>query len=156
MGDVKGYTMTDASLSRWDNPPDDRVRSLLTETRTIAVIGLSSNKTRPSHHVAAYMKDAGYHIIPVRSLVKTVLGEVAYNDVADIPLSVDVDIVDIFRRSEEVVPIVTTAVKRTGVRAVWMQEGVINQEAARIAQEAGVLVVMDRCILKEHVRLIGE
>jgi len=85
-----------------------------------------------------------------------VLGERAYGAVGDIPLSVDVDIVDIFRRSEEVVPVVAAAVKRPGLRAVWMQEGVINKEAARIAEEAGVLVVMDRCILKEHARLIGE
>ena len=148
--------MTSTSPSEWGNPPDDYIRELLTESRAIAVVGLSPKKTRPSHRVAAYMKDAGYHIIPVRPLVKEVLGEAAYGHIADIPGSVDVDIVDIFRNSQEVIPIVTAAVKRKSVRAVWMQEGVINEEAARIAREAGVLVVMDRCILKEHMRLIGE
>jgi len=148
--------MAEAPRPGWDNPSDDQVRSLLTESRTIAVVGLSPKATRPSHRVAAYMKDAEYLIIPVRPLVKEVLGEAAYGDIADIPESIQVDIVDIFRRSEEVTPIVAAAVKRPGVWAVWMQEGVINQEAARIAREAGVLVIMDRCILKEHVRLIGE
>ena len=148
--------MAEAPRPGWDNPADDRIRSLLTESRTIAVVGLSPRGTRPSHRVAAYMKDSGYLIVPVRPLVKEVLGEAAYGDIADIPDSIDIDIVDIFRRSGEVTPIVAAAVKRTGVRAVWMQEGVINHEAARIAREAGVLVIMDRCILKEHARLIGE
>ena len=148
--------MTDAPVPEWDNPPDTLVRSLLTESHVIAVVGLAPKETRPSHRVAAYMKDAGYRIIPVRRLVKEVLGERAYDNIADIPGSVNVDIIDIFRRSEEVVAIVAAAVKRKGVRAIWMQAGVFSTEAARIAQEAGVLVLMDRCILKEHVRLIGE
>jgi len=148
--------MAEAPRPGWNNPADDRIRSLLTESRTIAVVGLSPKGTRPSHRVAAYMKNAGYLIVPVRPLVREVLGEAAYSDITDIPDSIDIDIVDIFRRSGEVTPIVEAAVKRTGVRAVWMQEGVINQEAARIAREAGVLVIMDRCILKEHARLIGE
>ena len=148
--------MAEAPRPGWNNPADDRILSLLTESRTIAVVGLSPKGTRPSHRVAAYMKNAGYLIVPVRPLVREVLGEAAYSDITDIPDSIDIDIVDIFRRSGEVTPIVEAAVKRTGVRAVWMQEGVINHEVARIAREAGVLVIMDRCILKEHARLIGE
>ena len=148
--------MAEVPRPGWNNPADDRIRSLLTESRTIAVVGLSPKGTRPSHRVAAYMKNAGYLIVPVRPLVREVLGEAAYSDITDIPDSIDIDIVDIFRRSGEVTPIVEAAVKRPGVRAVWMQEGVINHEAARIAREAGVLVIMDRCILKEHARLIGE
>ncbi|MBN1882777.1 MAG: CoA-binding protein [Deltaproteobacteria bacterium] len=147
--------MTDVPRPGRDTPSDDLVRSLLEQSCTIAVVGLSPKETLPSHRVAAYMKGAGFRIIPVRPLVKEVLGEAAYGDLADIPLSVDVDIVNIFRRSQEVVPIVEAAVTRNGLRAVWIQEGVINREAARIAREAGVLVIMDRCILKEHARLIG-
>ena len=100
--------MTDAPVPEWDNPPDTLVRSLLTESHVIAVVGLAPKETRPSHRVAAYMKDAGYRIIPVRRLVKEVLGERAYDNIADIPGSVNVDIIDIFRRSEEVVAIVET------------------------------------------------
>jgi hypothetical protein len=148
--------MTSTMWPGWNNPPDNYIQTLLSESRNIAVVGLSPKGTRPSHRVAAYMQGAGYRIIPVRPLVKEVLGERVYGAVGDIPLSVDVDIIDIFRRSEEVMPVVAAAVKRPGLRAVWMQEGVINKEAARIAEEAGVLVVMDRCILKEHARLIGE
>jgi predicted CoA-binding protein len=152
----KGHIVTSTLPSKWYNPPDNYIRDLLEKSNAIAVVGLSPKGTRPSHRVAAYMQGAGYRIVPVRPLVKEVLGERAYDKIADIPSTVEVDIVDIFRRSEEVVPIVAAAVKRPGVRAVWMQEGVISEEAARIAEEAGVLMIMDRCILKEHVRLIGE
>jgi len=148
--------VTSTSPAGWYNPPDNYIRDLLEESRTIAVVGLSPRGNRPSHRVAAYMQNAGYRIVPVRALVKEVLGERAYGKIEDIPPSVDVDIVDIFRRPEEVVPVVEAAVKCPGIRAVWMQEGVINEEAARISEEAGVLVIMDRCILKEHIRLIGE
>jgi predicted CoA-binding protein len=126
------------------------IPDLLRQSRTIAVVGLSSKKFRPSHGVAEYMQKAGYRIIPVNPHESEVLGEKAYARLEDIPEHID--IVDIFRRSEAVPPVVESAI-RVGASAVWMQEGVVHEEAARKAREAGLVVVMDRCILKEHMRL---
>jgi predicted CoA-binding protein len=126
------------------------IADLLRQSRTIAVVGLSSKKFRPSHGVAEYMQQAGYRIIPVNPHESEVLGEKAYGRLEDIPEHID--IVDIFRRSEAVPPVVESAI-RIGASAVWMQEGVVHDEAARKAREAGLVVVMDRCILKEHMRL---
>jgi hypothetical protein len=126
------------------------IRELLTTARVIAVVGLSSKRSRPSHGVSLYMQRAGYRIIPVNPLEKEVLGEESRPSVDAIPEKVD--IVDIFRRSEFVPEIVDQAI-RIGAKAVWMQEGVIHEEAAAKARAAGLTVVMDRCILKEHMRL---
>lgn len=123
---------------------------ILNSSRTIAVVGLSPKPDRPSHRVASYLKANGYKIIPVNPQVGEVLGEISYPDLGSIPEPVDV--VDIFRRSEEVPAIVEEAIK-IGVKTVWMQEGVINEAAAARAREAGLLVVMDRCMLKEHQKL---
>ena len=123
---------------------------ILNSCRTIAVLGLSPNPERPSHRVAGYLKEHGYRIIPVNPLVKEILGEPSYPDLASVPELVDV--VDIFRRSEEVMDIVEEAIK-IGAKAVWMQEGVINEQASARAREAGLLVVMDKCMHKEHQRL---
>ena len=127
-----------------------KITALLAEARTIAVVGLSSKRYRPSHGVAEYMQRAGYRIIPVNPEETTVLGEKCYPDLDSIPERVD--IVDIFRRPEFVPEIVEAAI-RIGARAVWMQEDVVHEEAARRAEAAGLEVVMDRCILKEHRRL---
>ena len=124
---------------------------LLRTSRTIAVVGLSSKKTRPSHGVSEYMRRQGYRIVPVNPNETEVLGENAYPDLESVPEKVD--IVDIFRRSEFVPEIVEAAI-RIGARAVWMQEEVIHQEAAERAAAAGLAVVMDRCILKEHRKLL--
>jgi predicted CoA-binding protein len=126
------------------------IPDLLRKSRTIAVVGLSSKKFRPSHGVAEYMQQAGYRIIPVNPHESEVLGERAYARLEDIPEHID--IVDIFRRSEAVPPLVESAI-RIGASAVWMQEGVVHDQAAEKAREAGLVVVMDRCILKEHMRL---
>lgn len=123
---------------------------LLRTSHTIAVVGLSNRKFRPSHGVSEYMQRAGYHIVPVNPKETEVLGEKAYADLDSIPERVD--IVDIFRRSEFVPEIVDAAI-RIGARAVWMQEGVVHEEAAEKARAAGLFVVMDRCILKEHLKL---
>jgi predicted CoA-binding protein len=123
---------------------------VLNSSRTVAVVGLSSKPDRPSYRVASYLKEQGYKIIPVNPAEKEILGELCYPDLASIPESVDV--VDVFRRSEEVLPIVEEAIK-IGAKAVWMQEGVINEEAAARAREAGLVVVMDRCMRKEHRKL---
>jgi predicted CoA-binding protein len=126
------------------------IADLLRSSRTIAVVGLSSKRWRPSYGVSEYMQSQGYRIIPVNPFETEVLGEKAYPDLDAVPEQFD--IVDIFRRSEFVAPIVEAAIRR-GARAVWMQEGVVHEDAARRAAEAGLLVIMDRCILKEHRKL---
>lgn len=126
------------------------IAELLRQAKTIAVVGLSSDVFRPSHGVAAYMQQQGYRIIPVNPKEAEILGETCYADLAAIP--VPVDIVDIFRRSEFVPELVTEAI-RIGAKAVWMQEGVAHAEAAAQARAAGLIVLEDRCILKEHRRL---
>ena len=133
-------------------PTDAQLTELLRSARTIAVVGLSSRPWRASHGVSEYMQQAGYRIIPVNPKEKEVLGERAYAHLSDVPGKVD--IVDIFRRAEFVPEIVDTAI-RIGARAVWMQEGVEHEEAAARAREAGLIVVMDRCILRDHRRLLG-
>lgn len=125
------------------------IRRILDECRTIAVVGLSSRTTRPSHGVAAYMQRSGYRIIPVNPNETEVLGEKAYALLADVPEQID--LVDIFRRSDEAGSAVDQAIA-VGAKAVWLQEGVIDHEAGQRALDAGLMVVMDRCWLKEHMR----
>jgi predicted CoA-binding protein len=125
------------------------IPDLLRSSHVIAVVGLSAKKMRPSYSVAEYMQREGYRIIPVNPNETEVLGERSYARLEDIPEHID--IVDIFRRSEFVQPIVDSAIK-LGANAVWMQEDVVDDTAAKKAREAGLFVVMDRCILKEHCR----
>ena len=127
----------------------DAAGDLLKNSRTIAVVGLSSRTHRPSYGVAEYLRSAGYRIIPVNPEETEVLGEKCYARLEDVP--VHVDIVDIFRRSEFVPEIVESAI-RIGASGVWMQEGVIHAEAAERARRAGLLVVMNACMLKEHIK----
>jgi len=127
----------------------DGIAQLLKGARTIAVVGLSSSAMRPSHGVAEYLQGAGYKIIPVNPNETEVLGERAVARLKDIHEKVD--IVDIFRRSEFVPEVVESAIA-IGAKAVWMQEGVIHEAAAQRARAAGLEVVMDKCILKEHAR----
>ena len=124
---------------------------ILRSVKTIAVVGLSSKRTRPSYGVSEYMQRAGYRIIPVNPSETEVLGEKAYPDLDSIP--VPVDLVNIFRRSELVPPVVDAAI-RIGAKAIWMQEDVVNEEAAEKARAAGLMVVMDRCVLKEHRKML--
>ena len=128
---------------------DEIIDDILASSRVIAVVGLSRHEWRPSYQVSAYMQAAGYRIIPVNPHETQVLGEKAYASLEDVPQRIDV--VDIFRRSESVPPVVESAI-RVGAKAIWMQEDVIHEPAARRAREAGLRVVMDRCILKEHMR----
>lgn len=127
-----------------------QIAELLHSSHTIAVVGLSSKRFRPSHGVSDYLQRAGYRIIPVNPQETQVLGEQAYPDLESIPGPID--IVDIFRRSEFVPEIVEAAIRK-GAKAIWMQEGVYHEAAARRAEAAGLTVVMDRCILKDHRRL---
>jgi uncharacterized protein len=128
-------------------PQSDPIADLLRDAKTIAVVGLSSNPMRPSHGVSAYMQSQGYRIIPVNPHIEECLGETAYASLLDVPDKID--IVAVFRRPEFVEEIVDQAI-RLKVPAVWMQEDVIHQAAAEKARKAGIFVVMDRCILKEH------
>jgi predicted CoA-binding protein len=125
----------------------DPIGELLSRSKTIAVVGLSANPMRPSHGVSAYMQSHGYRIIPVNPNIKECLGERAYGSLLEVPGTID--IVNIFRRPEFVEAVVDQAIQRK-IPAIWMQEEVIHEEAARKARKAGILVVMDRCILKEH------
>jgi uncharacterized protein len=131
----------------------DAIAQILKSSKTIAVVGLSNKRMRPSYGVAQYLQSAGYRIVPVNPNETEVFGEKCYARLQDVP--VPVDIVDIFRRSEFVPEIVDAAVA-IGARCIWMQEGVIHAEAAERARRAGIFVVMNLCILKEHIRRARE
>jgi predicted CoA-binding protein len=133
------------------NDPGEIARALKT-ARTIAVVGCSPKGNRPSHAIASYLLSAGFDVIPVNPGHTEILGRTCYPDLASIPKDVRLDIVDVFRRSEFVPEIVEAAIRK-GATAVWMQEGVIHEQAARRAEAAGLTVIMDRCILKDHRRL---
>jgi len=137
------------ATSHSTNGAEDPTSEILRTSKTIAVVGLSNRRYRPSFGVSEYMQSAGYRIIPVNPRETQVLGEKSYARLEDIPERVD--IVDVFRRSEHVPEIVESAV-RIGARAVWMQEGVVHAEAAERARRAGVFVRMNSCILKEHIK----
>ena len=123
---------------------------ILKTYQTVAVVGLSPKSDRPSFRVASYLKEHGYRIIPVNPQAKEILSEICYPDLTSIPEPIEV--VDVFRSSEQVPAVVEEAIK-VKAKAVWMQEGVINEEAAARAKEAGLLVVMDKCMRKEHLKL---
>ena len=127
----------------------ETIRRVLSECRTIAVVGLSSDSGRPSNNVAGYMRRVGYRVIPVNPNETAVFGEKSYPDLFTVPEKID--LVDVFRRSEEAGKAVDEAIA-VGAKAVWLQEGVIDAAAAQRALDAGLLVVMDRCWLKEHIR----
>jgi predicted CoA-binding protein len=139
--------MSDVCEIPLENASPEEIRQLLLQTKVIAVVGLSDRPDRPSHGVAAYMQRAGYRIIPVNPAIKETLGEKAYPSLKDVPDKVD--IVDIFRKPDAVPAIVEEAIA-IGAKAVWMQEGIANNAAADTARAAGLAVVMDRCLLKEH------
>ena len=129
----------------------DPIYELLSRAKTIAVVGLSESPMRPSHGVSAYMQAQGYKIIPVNPQITEALGEKSYPSLLELPLEVakKIDVVDVFRRPEYVDEIVDQAIQLK-IPAIWLQEDVINEHAAGKAREAGIFVVMDRCILKEH------
>ena len=130
-------------------PEAEKIAELLKSAKTIAVVGLSNNPARTSNGVSAYMQSQGYRIIPVNPAISEALGEKAYPTLSEVPEKVD--IVNVFRRSEYVPEVVDEAI-RLGVPAIWMQEGVVHEEAAEKARQAGIFVVMNRCILKEHAK----
>ena len=133
-------------------PIVDPITEVLRRAHTIAVVGLSDNPLRPSHGVAAYMQTQGYHIIPVNPAIDEALGEKSYSSLLDVPEKID--IVNIFRRPDAVEEIVDQAIQLK-VPMIWMQETVVNEAAAAKARKAGIVVVMDECILKEHRARLG-
>jgi len=132
------------------NPEPDQIRKLLNGVHSIAVVGLSPNQARPSYGVAKGLQSFGYRIIPVRPMVEEVLGEKAFPDLEDIPELPD--IVDVFRAAEHVPAIVESCIK-LGIKNLWLQEGIVHEEAAQRARDAGITVVMDRCIWRDAVQL---
>ena len=131
---------------------EEAMEDTLKNCKTVAVVGISLKSDRPSYIVAAYLQSKGYRIIPVRPDGEEVLGEKVYHRLPEIPKEIEIDVVDIFRRSEDVPPIVDEAIQR-GAGVIWMQEGIVNPEASSRAEKAGLKVVMDRCMKKEHQRL---
>lgn len=134
----------------FDNPDKDAMRALLKSVKNIAVVGLSPKPGRPSYFVSQAMQDFGYRIIPVRPATDQVLGQKAYAALSDVPGSID--LVDVFRAAEHIDAVVDECIALK-VPAIWIQEGIVNESAARRAQEAGMTVVMDRCIYKDYVAL---
>jgi uncharacterized protein len=132
---------------------DKVMKDILLSTKTIASVGLSSNTEKESYWIVSYLKDQGYHVIPVNPTATEILGEKAYPNLESVPEKIDV--VQVFRKSEDVPPVVEDAIK-VGAKVVWMQEGIVNEAAAQRAQEAGLQVVMDACMRATHRRLIGE
>lgn len=129
------------------NPTSDEIREILRSTKTIAVVGLSPKEDRPSYQVAKYLKNSGYRIIGVNPGHSELMGEKAYKSVADIPS--EIDVVDIFLRPENIPPVVEDAIKKKA-KVIWMQLGIVNNEAAEIALAAGLKVVMNKCLATEH------
>lgn len=132
-------------------PNNDVIGGILKKYKTIAVVGLSSNPRRPSFSVTQYMQSTGYRIVPVNPNETEVLGEKSYPRLEDIPQSIQIDIVDIFRRSEFIPPVVDSAIA-IGAKVIWMQQGIENQAAAAKARAAGLIAIEDACILIEHRR----
>ncbi len=134
------------------NPSDTEVRDLLQRYRRIAVLGLSDKPDRPSHGVAAYLQRAGYAITPVNPMIDEALGVRAVDSLSEVEQPVE--IVDVFRRSEDVPPVVEDAIA-SGAKVLWLQLGIVNETAAQRAREAGMTVIQDLCLKVEHARLLG-
>jgi uncharacterized protein len=126
------------------------IRKILKQ-KNIAVVGMSKNEGKPAHFVPKYLIEHGYNVIPVNPTITEVLGRKSYPSIADIPE--DVDVVDVFRRSEDVPPVVNDAINKKGIKVIWMQSGIYNEEAERKAKENGIDVVFNRCMMVEHNRL---
>jgi len=136
-------------------PSDAELRSLLGDARTIAVVGLSSKPHRDSNEVGRYLQAKGYRVVPINPKETEVLGERAYPTLDDVPSDVHVDVVDVFRRAQDTPPIADAAVRR-GAKVLWLQDGIVNEDARRIAEEAGLTVIMGVCIKRTRKRLDGE
>lgn len=139
----------------FSNPSEDEIKEILQKTKTIAVIGLSPKLKRPSYRVSKAMQGFGYSIIPVRPAVDEVLGEKAYMDLESIPESLrsKIDMVDVFRAPDKITPIIDACIKLK-IPLIWLQDGVINETEAIRAEQAGIKVVMDRCVYRDYIQLL--
>jgi uncharacterized protein len=137
-----------------DNHTDSKIREFY-DLRNIAVVGMSRNVEKPAHFVPKFLIEHGYNIIPVNPTTTEVLGRKSYPAVSETPNDLSIDIVDVFRRSEDVLPVVEDAIKKKGIKLIWMQLGISNEEAERKAKENGIDVVYNRCMLEEHKRLFN-
>ncbi len=131
---------------------DAELRNILKSARTVACVGVSSNPQKPSYGIFQYLVEAGYHMVPVNPTTPDIMGRLTYPDLVSIPQKIDV--VQVFRKPEDVPPVVEQAIL-AGAKVIWMQEGIVNPQAARRAEEVGLRVVMDRCMMKTHQRLLG-
>jgi len=131
---------------------DQEMREILLSTNTVASVGLSSNDEKESYWIVFFLKEQGYRMIPVNPRATEIFGEKAYASLSEIPDEIEIDVVQIFRKPEDVPPIVEEAIK-IGAKVVWMQEGIVNEEAAKMAREAGLKVVMNVCMRATHKRL---
>ena len=147
--------MADADMNRAIAPEDRELRALLERAHTIAVVGLSSNPDRPSNSVAMYLQEHGYRVVPVNPRETEILGEQAYPSLKDIPVDLRIDVVDVFRRPEHTPDVARDAVT-IGAHVLWLQEGIVNEEAYRIASQAGLEVIMGVCIRTTINRLDTE
>ena len=129
---------------------DSELRKIY-DLKNIAVVGMSKNEGKPAHFVPKYLIEHGYNVIPINPTITEVLGRKSYPSIADMPE--DVDVVDVFRRSEDVPPVVNDAINKKGIKVIWMQSGIYNEEAERKAKENGIDVVFNRCMMVEHNRL---
>jgi hypothetical protein len=136
-------------------PSDAELRSLLGDARTIAIVGLSAKPHRDSYEIGEYLQRKGYRIVPVNPKVSEVLGERAYASLDEIPQDIRVDVVDVFRRADDTPPIAEAAVRR-GAKVLWLQDGIVNEDARRVAEAAGLTVIMGVCIRTTRKRLEGE
>lgn len=139
----------------FSNPAENEIKAILEDTKTIAVVGLSPKPKRPSHKVAKAMQDFGYQIIPVRPAVDEVLGDKAYTDLESIPkeLQAKIDMVNVFRAPDKIAPIIDACIKLK-IPLIWLQDGVVNEAEALRAQNAGIKVIMDRCVYRDYVQLL--
>jgi uncharacterized protein len=135
-----------------DSHSDSEIKAFY-ELKNIAVVGMSKNEEKPSHFVPKYLVEHGYNVIPINPTVTEVFGKKSYPSIADVPEKID--IVDVFRRSEDVPPVIDDAIRKNGIKLVWMQTGIYNEEAEKKAKENGIDVVYNRCMMEEHRRLLG-
>ena len=137
-------------ISKKDSHSDRELMKIY-DLRNIAVVGMSNKEGKPGHFVPKYLIEHGYNVIPVNPTLKEVLGKISYPDIVSIPTKVD--IIDIFRKSEDVPTVVEDALKKKGVKVLWMQEGIYNEDAEKVAKENGLEVLFNRCMMAEHMRL---
>lgn len=137
-----------------DEFSDERLKEILMKAKNIAVVGASNTPGKPAHHVPLYLKTKGYRIIPVNPFHEEVIGEKSYKSLREIPKDIKIDVLDVFRPSQEVKKVVQEAIERGGISLIWLQEGIYDKEAVELAKKNGIEIVWNRCMMKTHKRLV--